>query len=314
MTALAGGRRHQRIDAHDAVATRRSKHLARLAPAQVENTPSGMESSPPLWPRSRNDHNHPVYTRESILGQAPHNEYIRYLVETGVIGLAILLGALTILIRTLVRRRRIPGTMDAGTLNAPTLALVIIVGCLVNSLADNTFLYSPTCYAAVLIVIAVLSSPSIERRRAPAREPCDQPTKLWVLAQRNLSAVFRGRVSDELSSGHTWPKCRCFGLESDLGGRLAPFRVEFPEPHVAAAPGGVQTPGSCPGASAARRSIPCRHRAATGCCGGWEFASRTAMRSRRPSLGISSRICAYGRPTTFSATSRATGMTRASSG
>jgi O-antigen ligase len=95
----------------------------------------------------------------------PHNEYIRYLVETGVVGLAILLGALTILTRALVRRRRTPGTLDGGTLNAPTLALTIVVGCLVNSLADNTLLNSPTCYAAALIVASVLSLPPIQSRQ-----------------------------------------------------------------------------------------------------------------------------------------------------
>ena len=126
----------------------------------------------------------PVWERSPIVGQGlgitttgvgppgnkyarkpPHNEYIRYLVETGVVGLAILLGALTFLIRGLLRRRRIPSTVDAGTRNAPTLALVIVLGCLVNSLADNTLLNSPTCYAAVLIVAAAMSLPSPTGRR-----------------------------------------------------------------------------------------------------------------------------------------------------
>lgn len=100
-------------------------------------------------------------------GKPPHNEYVRYLVETGLVGFVILLGALTILIRSLLRKRRIPGTLEAGTFNAPTLAIVIIVGCLVNSLADNTLLNSPTSYAVALIVVAVLSLPGIEMRRAP---------------------------------------------------------------------------------------------------------------------------------------------------
>ena len=83
-------------------------------------------------------------------------------------GLTILFAALAILIRGLVRRRKVPGTLDAATFNAPTLAIAIIVGCLVNSLADNTLLNSPTCYAAALILAAVLASPGIEVRRAPA--------------------------------------------------------------------------------------------------------------------------------------------------
>jgi O-antigen ligase len=103
-------------------------------------------------------------------GKPPHNEYVRYLVETGIIGLMILLGAVTVLIRILTRRRRTPSTLDTGILNAPTLAIAIIVGCLVNALADNTLIYSPTDYAAALIVVAVLSMTSTDttqQRPAP---------------------------------------------------------------------------------------------------------------------------------------------------
>lgn len=105
--------------------------------------------------------------RNPFAGKPPHNEYVRYLVETGIVGLIILLGALTALIRCLVRKRRIPGTLAPDTVNAPTLALAIVVGCLVDSLADNTLLNSPTCYAAALIVVAVLAPPGIELRPAP---------------------------------------------------------------------------------------------------------------------------------------------------
>jgi O-antigen ligase len=97
----------------------------------------------------------------------PHNEYLRYLVETGVVGVAILLAALTLLVLCLVRKRRIPGTVRAGTFNAPSLALAIVVGCLVNSLADNTLLNSPTCYAAALILAAVLALPGVDISQAP---------------------------------------------------------------------------------------------------------------------------------------------------
>jgi O-Antigen ligase len=106
--------------------------------------------------------------KNAFAGTPPLNEYVRYLVETGVVGFVILLGALAVLVRSLLRKRRIPGTLDAGTFNAATLALVVIAGCLVNSLADNAFLNSPTSYAAVLIVAAVLVSPGVEIRRAPA--------------------------------------------------------------------------------------------------------------------------------------------------
>jgi O-antigen ligase len=88
------------------------------------------------------------------IGSVPHNEYLRYLVETGAIGLMILLWAIVLLVRSLARRR---GTFDGP--DAGTLGIAIVVGCLVNALADNTILYTTTGYAAALIVAAVLTSP-----------------------------------------------------------------------------------------------------------------------------------------------------------
>jgi O-antigen ligase len=94
-------------------------------------------------------------TSENVTaGKVPHNEYLRYLVETGMIGLLILLWATTILIRRLALRRRIPGEVDTGT-----LGIAIIIGCLVNAAADNTILYSNTGYLVALIVGAVLCLP-----------------------------------------------------------------------------------------------------------------------------------------------------------
>ena len=84
----------------------------------------------------------------------PHNEYVRYLVETGAVGLLILLAALVLLIRQLARRRRVEGAQGGAI-----LALSVLAGCLVNALSGNTFLNSTTCYATVLIVIAVLCAP-----------------------------------------------------------------------------------------------------------------------------------------------------------
>lgn len=100
----------------------------------------------------------------ATVGNVPHNEYLRYLVETGVIGLTILLWAVVLLIRRLARRRRMSDIPDAGT-----LGLAILAGCLVNALADNTLLYTTTGYAAALIVAAVLSLPNRTTRntRAP---------------------------------------------------------------------------------------------------------------------------------------------------
>jgi O-antigen ligase len=124
---------------------------------------------------------HPVFgqgigttiTTESIFGndyagEPPHNEYIRYLVETGAVGLILLLAALAVMVRALFSRRRLATAGDTESSKAATLALVVLAGCLVNSLADNTLLNSPTCYAAALIVAAVLAIPPPTRRRALA--------------------------------------------------------------------------------------------------------------------------------------------------
>ena len=104
-------------------------------------------------------------------GLLPHNEYIRYLVETGVVGLVILLTSLTILVMGLLRRRKVSAAQSASACNAPSLALAIVVGCLVNSLADNTLLNSPTGYAAALIVAAVLAASDSGMRSSPTPRP-----------------------------------------------------------------------------------------------------------------------------------------------
>jgi O-antigen ligase len=103
-------------------------------------------------------------TRNDYTRKPPHNEYIRYLVETGIVGLAILLWGLVILMRDLWRKRRVTGRVEAGTLNAPALAITVCAGCLINALADNTLIDSTTGYAAVLIVATVLSLPGTARR------------------------------------------------------------------------------------------------------------------------------------------------------
>ena len=87
-----------------------------------------------------------------LSGKAPHNEYLRYLVETGAAGLAILLWSVGFLIRRLARRRGV------GTNNVGAFGIAVVVGCLVNALTDNTFLYTTTGYAVALIVAAVLGT------------------------------------------------------------------------------------------------------------------------------------------------------------
>jgi O-antigen ligase len=86
-------------------------------------------------------------------GKVPHNEYVRYLVETGVIGLVIIFAAIGGLFRSMSRLRKSPSTSDQAV-----LGIAIMAGCLVNALVDNTLLYSTSGYALALILAAILSS------------------------------------------------------------------------------------------------------------------------------------------------------------
>jgi O-antigen ligase len=96
-------------------------------------------------------------------GKVPHNEYLRYLVETGALGISLAVFGVLALLRALWRRR------STAHLEA-LLALSVFVGCLVNALADNTFLYTTTAYAAALIIAAALAAvPRVEATAAPLR-------------------------------------------------------------------------------------------------------------------------------------------------
>jgi O-antigen ligase len=113
-------------------------------------------------------------TKEETIGstteeKVPHNEYLRYLVETGIVGLATLLLGLFLLLRALAARRPPAGTPPSGEPGrdaAGALGLAVAIGCMVDALADNTFLYTTTGYAAVMIIAAVLAIPAA--RRLPA--------------------------------------------------------------------------------------------------------------------------------------------------
>lgn len=96
-------------------------------------------------------------------GKVPHNEYIRYLVETGVLGLATLLAGVCFLFRRLLRLRR----CAQGPRNGPALGLAILLGCLFDALGDNTLLYSTTGFAAALILAAVVVAPTQSRASTP---------------------------------------------------------------------------------------------------------------------------------------------------
>lgn len=98
----------------------------------------------------------------SFTSRLPHSEYVRYLVETGVLGAALLIVGLVMLLRRLMRQR---SSGDVG--NAAACALALAIGLLVNGLAANTLIYTPAAYAAALILGAALAAgPAWKRRTA----------------------------------------------------------------------------------------------------------------------------------------------------
>jgi LPXTG-motif cell wall-anchored protein len=106
-----------------------------------------------------------VVVANATNSRVPHNEYLRYLVETGIVGFALLLAALGWLLRTLVRQRGRRGSaVGAAQRSAAGLAIAVVAGCMVDALADNTFLYTTTGYATALIVAAALATPYLRRQ------------------------------------------------------------------------------------------------------------------------------------------------------
>ncbi len=105
-------------------------------------------------------------SQNSTAGKVPHNEYVRYLVETGAIGLALVLCALVAMMRRLLQQRGIAETYDVAA-----LGLAVAAGCIVDGLGDNTLLYSTTGYAAALIIAAALSASAfaVQGQSATAR-------------------------------------------------------------------------------------------------------------------------------------------------
>ena len=94
-------------------------------------------------------------TENNAAGLAPHSEYVRYTVETGAVGLAILIWGVVLLIRRLARPR-----IDlVGASGSRTLGLALAIGLLVNAIAANTLLYTPAAYAAALVIGTILALP-----------------------------------------------------------------------------------------------------------------------------------------------------------
>jgi O-antigen ligase len=85
--------------------------------------------------------------QSTTAGNLPHSEYVRYLVETGVLGLLLVLAGVALLCARLGQLRGFGSARNAGA-----LGLALVVGLLVNALAANTLLYTPAAYAAALVL------------------------------------------------------------------------------------------------------------------------------------------------------------------
>jgi len=99
-------------------------------------------------------HQHPIFgngvgaTRAGVIlvGNIPHNEYVRILAENGVVGLAFVLVVATGFAIRMIRA--VPASPDF----APSLALAVLAGTLVNAIAANTFLYSTSTYLTLFVL------------------------------------------------------------------------------------------------------------------------------------------------------------------
>jgi O-antigen ligase len=93
----------------------------------------------------------------------PHNDFLRLLVETGVIGFIVFGTGWFVLVRTLRQRMRIPG--PARSLQAITLA--VVVGLTVNSIVNNVNFMTSTMYATAALIGCALA-PRLRELSEPA--------------------------------------------------------------------------------------------------------------------------------------------------
>jgi O-antigen ligase len=94
-------------------------------------------------------------------GSIPHSDFLRLLVETGVIGFVLFGGALIVLCHALYRRTRLPSYDGAYA----TLALSIVLGLLVHGLVNNASTQTATMYSTAIVVGIALGGPALVRRR-----------------------------------------------------------------------------------------------------------------------------------------------------
>jgi O-antigen ligase len=82
---------------------------------------------------------------DTTKGALPHNEWVRYLVETGTVGMVLIVSGVVLVMRRLWRVRR------AWPAEAP-MAIALIAGLLVDAIGANTLLYTPAAYLAAMLL------------------------------------------------------------------------------------------------------------------------------------------------------------------
>jgi O-antigen ligase len=96
-----------------------------------------------------------------LSGYLPHNEYLRTLVDVGVVGALAMTAICVAAYRRLIKASR------EGSALAP-VGLAALTGSLVNALSDNTFTYSAPCYLLAMLTGAALRSDSVAGRDGAA--------------------------------------------------------------------------------------------------------------------------------------------------
>ncbi|MDQ7878361.1 O-antigen ligase family protein [Microbacterium sp. QXD-8] len=88
-------------------------------------------------------------------GYPPHNEYVRAIVELGLLGIVVIA---ILIVATLRALRRVARTGEAAGALA-TLGIAMLGGMLVNAIAENTFMYSVPGYLLAVTIASALWRP-----------------------------------------------------------------------------------------------------------------------------------------------------------
>ena len=126
-------------------------------------------------------------------GYAPHSEYVRVLVETGIVGAVAIVILIVVALRHLGRRSK---SLDS-TSGIASVALASFIGLLINAAAENTFTYSAPSY-----VIAILIAFTYVSMRTGETEAASVPAA--VLARSRRSGLANERIQKTSSSNRNF--------------------------------------------------------------------------------------------------------------